>query len=110
MSVAIVWVVQEGRNDYSSAEEFGEVRFITELDYNSLRISQQNTLVAADIRKFRTQYIPEVDFIIPAGNPIVVALVTMTLGNGKHKFLKWDGRRAAYIPFILNAAEILNTH
>jgi hypothetical protein len=98
----VVWVVQEGRNDYHSAEEFGEVRFVTTGDYRPMRESRQNVEVVTDIRKFKSQYIPGVDYVIPVGNPMVVALVTMVMGNGDHKFLKWDGRKAAYIPFTLN--------
>jgi hypothetical protein len=101
-SVKRVWVVQEGKNDYHSAEEFGEVHFITTSDFRSMQNSKQNSEVAADIRKFRTEYIANEDYIIPVGNPMVVALVTMALGGGNHKFLKWDGRKVAYIPFVLN--------
>jgi len=98
-----VWVVQEGKNDYSSAEEeYGEVHFITEGELRNIPGSQQNIDVVSDIRKFRSEYIPGKDYIIPAGNPMVVALVTMSLGPGNHNFLKWDGRRASYIPFKLN--------
>lgn len=101
--VTRVWVVQEGKNDYSSAEdEYGVVHFITESELRNIPNSQQNIGVISDIRKFRSEYIPGRDYIIPAGNPMVVALVTMSLGPGSHNFLKWDGRRAAYIPFKLS--------
>ena len=99
--MSTVWVLQEGRNDYVSAESFGEVRFITVGDLRSMD-GQQNSEVMADIRKFLSSYIQTTDYIIPAGNPMLAALLCMSLSPGDHKFLKWDGRRAAYVPFVLN--------
>jgi hypothetical protein len=96
-----VWVVQEGKNDYAFAEEFGEVEFVTKGDLRSMR-GEQNKEVEADIRSFKSNYIAGKDYIIPVGNPMVVAMLTMSLGGGDHKFLKWDGRRAAYIPFTIS--------
>lgn len=101
-AVPRVWVIQEGRNDYSPAEEFGEVHFVTKGDFVKFENSVQNGEVVADIRKFNTEYIPGVDFIIPAGNPVIVALVMMGLVESTHNILKWDGRRATYVPFKLN--------
>lgn len=105
-----VWVVQEGNNDYAPAEEFGEVRFITHADLRAMAGSKQNLHVEADIRKFKAEYIPGTDYIIPSGNPMVVALVTMSLASlskGPQKFLKWDGRRTGYIPFTLNPKDVV---
>ena len=96
----IVWAVQEGKNDYAAAEDFGEVRFITTSDYRSIDC-QQNDKVKHDIRRFLSCYNQGTDLIIPTGNPMTIAIVNMSLRKGKHKFLKWDGRRATYIPHIL---------
>lgn len=101
-TVPKVWVIQEGKNDYSSAEEFGEVNFVTKNDLTKFKDSQQNAEVRIDLRKFLTNYIAGIDYIIPAGNPMVVALITMALHDTGHNFLKWDGRNAKYIPFNLN--------
>ncbi len=98
----ICWVTQEGNNDYSPAEEFGEVRFITRGDLRSMQ-GQQNEAVCQDIRKFLTEYIPGKDSIILAGNPMVGALVILSLRGPVHQLLKWDGRRAAYVPFQLES-------
>ena len=80
---AIVWVVQEGNNDYAPAEKIGEVRFITKTDYRSMPDSEQSKQVIADVRKFLTQYIAGKDFIAPAGNPVTCALVAMALSQGE---------------------------
>lgn len=95
----IVWVVQEGKNDYSPAEDFGEVRFITESDLRSMEDSRQNAAVEHDIIRFKASYAQGIDYIIPVGNPMLVVKIAMSLPSGEHKFLKWDGRRAAYIAF-----------
>jgi len=104
MTMPIVWVIQEGRNDYAPAEEYGEVRFVTKADLTKFNDSQQNLEVTHDLKKFLTQYVVGVDYIIPAGNPMLVAMATMSLTSGtQHNFLKWDGRRAMYIPYTLKS-------
>lgn len=102
-----VWIVQDTNNDYSSAEDFGEVRFITKTDYTSIMDSSANRAVAFDIKKFKSEYLPGVDYIAPGGNPMTTALVVMSLISCPHRFLKWDGRKGAYIPHILNPNEVL---
>ena len=99
---ARVFVIQEGNNDYSQAEEFGEVHFVTRSDLRNIEGSKQNSQVIADLWRFKASYIPDKDFIVPVGNPVLIALLSMILGNGDHKFLKWDGRKATYVPFTLN--------
>lgn len=98
-----VWVIQEGRNDYSAAEEFGDVHFITKADLSKVKNSSQNAEVEQDFRKFNSQYVAGTDYIIPAGNPVVVAIYLISLSGKHHKFLKWDGRRAVYVPFEISS-------
>lgn len=100
-----VYVVQEGRNDYAPAENFGEVEFITTGDLRTME-GEQNSEVYADIRRFKSEYITGHDFIVPAGNPAVVALVMMALPAGDHRLLKWDGRRATYVQYTINPAKV----
>lgn len=96
-----VWVIQEGKNDYASSEDYGVVEFVTRGDLRKMD-GQQNQQVMADIRRFLSLYVQGKDYIVPAGNPMLVALVCMSLGGGNHKFLKWDGVRKMYIPYTLN--------
>lgn len=103
METPIVWVVQEGQNNYVAAEDYGAVRFITKGDIVKFEDSQRNREVEADIRDFLSKYIPEVDYLVPAGNPMLTAWLMLCLPRGKHKLLKWEGRRACYIPFTLEA-------
>lgn len=97
-----VWVVQEVNNNYEPAEQFGLVEFITRSEITNIPKSKQNTNVHMDVREFLSKYIPGYDFIVPAGNPMTVALVTMSLPVGEHNFLKWDGRRALYVPHMIS--------
>lgn len=95
-----VWVVQEGKNDYAAAEQHGVVKFITKEELVSVG-EEQNRMVAQDVRRFKSEYIPGVDFLVPSGNPMISALVAMSLPPGKHKWLKWDGRRSVYSKFTI---------
>lgn len=104
MTNAKVWVVQEGLNDYQPAEQFGEVNFITDQEYSSIPHSKVNEVVHADIKKFLSLYVPGIDFIVPAGNPMVVSRVILALPNTDHRFLKWDGRKGIYVPYLLTDA------
>lgn len=98
-----VWVVQEGNNDYSSAEEFGTVRFVTKGDLRNLVGCDQNKQVENDIKIFNANYLQGTDYIVVVGNPMISVLLAMSIRSGSHKFLKWDGRRSQYIPFILDS-------
>lgn len=98
----VVWVIQEGQNDYSPAEDYGVVQFVTTSDMRSTSGSSQSAYAIRDIKSFKEKYKPGIDYIVPVGNPIVVSLIVMSLPDGNHNFLKWDGRRANYVPFSLN--------
>ena len=97
-----VWVVQEGQNNYDAAEDFGEVNFITDNDISKIVGCAQNIYLGLDIKRFLSEYTAGIDYIIPAGNPMVIALITMSLPTGNHQFLKWDGRRSVYIPYNIS--------
>ncbi len=96
-----VFVIQEGRGDYTPAEEFGTVHFVTTGELTKFEDSKQNDEVMHDIRRMLAGYIPGVDFIVPAGNPALVSLVMMSLSGVAHNILKWDGRQSRYIPYNL---------
>lgn len=100
-----VWIIQDTNNDFSAAEEFGEVEFITRFDLSAIPASRNNSCIASDIRKFLSSYIPMVDYILPSGNPMLCATIAMSLPSGEHNFLKWDGRRSLYIPYKLRGVE-----
>lgn len=103
---SVVWVVQDNGNDYSRAELYGEVRFITKSDLSPLTGTKTNSFVFSDIRKFKSLYVAGTDFIVLVGNPMVVASVVMAVGSGIHRMLKWDGRMGDYIMYTLDSKDV----
>lgn len=104
---AKVWVVQEGPHDYTPAIKYGDVEFITGLEYSPFENSKANMLVDNDIEKFVSSYIPGKDYIVCAGSPITIARLFMTLGNDHpdalHNILKWDARSAVYVEYKVSS-------
>ena len=101
---AVVWVIQEGNNDYAPAEKYGEVRFITRADLRSIPSSSVNEQAVADVAKFLEEYQPEIDYIVPVGNPMLIIYVSILVHKAtpEHRYLKWDGRQADYVMFKIN--------
>lgn len=99
----IVWVTQEGNNDYAPAEKFGEVRFITHADLRSIASSAVNAQAVKDVTEFVKQYDPLIDYIVPVGNPMMIIYVAMLVSKKSpiNKFLKWDGRQQDYFVFTM---------
>lgn len=95
-----VFVIQESNFDYSKAEKFGEVVFVTSLEYNSVPGSNYNKRIIADIRKAFSDYIPGEDYLIPTGSPALMALVMVSIGakwpNQSHQILKWGNMERDY--------------
>jgi len=102
MNNPIVFVTQDNYNDYAAAEKFGEVHFITKHEYTKIEHSSLNQTVKSDIRRFLSEYHPGVDFILPAGNPMISMLVCINLPKCSHQFLKWNSREYNYTPFKLD--------
>lgn len=104
-----VWVIQEGNNDYAPAEKFGEVRFITRADLRSIASSSVNEQAVADVAKFLEEYRPEIDYIVPVGNPMMIIYVAMLVHkrSPEHRYLKWDGRQADYVVFKITDAGVV---
>lgn len=100
----IVWVLQEGNNDYAPAEKFGEVRFVTHADLRNVASSAVNTNAMVDIDGFLEQFDPQKDFVVPVGNPMIIAFVSYKLLSAFPlvRYLKWDGRQADYFVFNLS--------
>lgn len=103
----IVWVIQEGNNDYAPAEKYGEVRFVTRADLRSIPSSSVNEQAIIDIKDFVAQYDPEIDYIVPVGNPMMTIFVATLVAQKAdiHNYLKWDGRQADYVVFKMSNTE-----
>jgi hypothetical protein len=97
-----IWVTQEKAADFSPAEQFGEVQFLTSDDLNNMPSSLHNEKVLGQIKhKLETQYMPEVDYLIIIGSPYVAAAVFMllgTMGVRRVKLLRWSNQSGHYLP------------
>ena len=107
----IVWVVKEQMKpsasgvapmDYTSAYEFGELRFITEFDPplhpGTVREEWKNQIV-----RFVAEYDPEKDFIILTGSPLAIFLIGGVISEirtpYKPRILVWRREQSRYVLF-----------
>ena len=99
-----VWVTQETSHDFSPAEQYGEVRFLTKDDFNNTRNSIANAALWSELKFILKRYDPNEDWIVIAGSPYVAAAVFLLLGLSHHKqikVLRWDNRDFMYRPMYM---------
>lgn len=96
-----VYVTQETRYDFSPAEAWGDVVFLTNADLNNMRHSKHNEQVIAKVKDALKHYDPEFDWLVISGSPYIAALVFMLIGRKQPKhvqILRWDNRDFVYQP------------
>jgi len=85
--------------DFSSATEYGEVEFLTELEMKPEPVvGSYNEAVRSEIRNRLAIYVPGVDYVVmtaSATNNFVVARILQPKG-GMHNILRWNGRKYKY--------------
>lgn len=93
-----VFITQEGNRNYTEAEEFGEVKFLTCDEFSPIPTSGRNKNIIRDIRANMSDYIPGVDFIMPAGSPITIGIAFMIAREKGTtvNVLKWDSQYKRY--------------
>jgi hypothetical protein len=98
-----VFVTQEVRNprqniDYSPARKFGDVVFLTMMDFSSDEGSISNKALIEEIRTRLRDFNPQTDFVVTTGSPVVAAVVFMILRERTSmvKFLRWSNRDYCY--------------
>lgn len=99
-----VYVTQETNHDFSSAEGFGDVVFLTHQDFINIRHSAHNEGLLSDLSFKLKKYDPEQDYIVTAGSPYVIAAVFLLLGARAMRsirILRWDNRDRKYIPLFI---------
>jgi len=102
-----VWIFQENpNNDYTPAEKWGEVKFVTGSDLKSWADSPSTKNYHQDVKIFLRHYKPNEDFIIVTGNPVAICHLGMVLPVGHHRFLKWDHRAGEYVMFRVIKEEL----
>ena len=107
MRNAIVWACKEQTTrtatgpvamDYSPAEGYGDLRFITRTDLPMHASATVREVWEEDVVDFVKQYDPARDFIITTGQPTAIFAIGWALGNaGKApRFLVWRREDNAY--------------
>ena len=82
--------------DFSSAEEFGELKFLLSSGQSIASTVPVVRQVLEQMRGFNDD-----DYVLLIGDPSVMAIVSMAASkynNGRMKILKWDRRISGYIP------------
>ncbi len=97
-----VWVVQESRHaNYSDAERFGEVVFITHDEFKPIQGSKINDGIIQLVRIAADTFTPD-DYLVLTGNPIVLGFAFKLFYDKASKagldlkVLHWDRMRAQY--------------
>ena len=103
-----VYVVQENpKLNYMDAERFGDVRFITRLEYSPLKNSLVNQDVIKTIRSALGNFDPDNDYLLLTGGPVLLgyAFHLAISKKGYINVLQWDGIKQAYLPIQFNPKE-----
>lgn len=103
----VVWVTQERQGfNYTDAERFGDLVFITHLDYTLPTNSSGNERIKDAITRSAMQFKPDDDMILLSGSPVVAGVF---IGEvvAKHRprqlrIVKWDNRESQYNVMNIN--------
>lgn len=94
-----VFATQEsGRHNLSHAMEFGDLEVLTERDFPSFRGGDD---MAHQIHEKLSYFIPEQDYLLLVGDPIIMGIAFAALasrGTKSIRVLKWDRQATRYIP------------
>lgn len=99
-----VYVTQETDADFSGAEAWGPVKFLTKDDLTNNADSLVNRGIREEIEGKLRDFDEGTDWIVIAGSPYVSALVFMLLGWGacmRVRVLRWDNRDRVYRPCMI---------
>lgn len=98
-----VWVTQETKYDFTAANLWGDVEFITTDEISPLKASMRNDEIIHRVRAAVNRMQPD-DYVVPTGSPYVAALVFCAMGlRGirQLRMLRWSSRDQKYIPIEL---------
>ncbi len=103
--MANIFITQENRGfDYEDAERFGDIVFLTNMEYSPQKSSLNNSHIRDQI-KTGLKYMGKGDYLVLTGNPVNMAYafhVACRILGGKGcadiNVLRWDNMRGQYIP------------
>ena len=109
-----VFVTQENSQlNYSNAEAFGEVVFLTRDEVSPVPGSLTNAAIMEEMEKKLADFDFDRDYIAPSGSPVVSGMAFLTLGKrieleglhasrkGKLCVLRWSNRDRVYQPITI---------
>src|SRR5688572_17034997 len=85
-----VFVTQEQQLNYTNAESFGEVVFLTREEVSPIPGSLTNTEIMAEMTRKLADFDFDCDFIAPSGSPVVSGMAFLILGSMADR----EGRQA----------------
>lgn len=100
-----VHVTQETSFDFTPAEAYGEVEFLTHRDLNSIKSSPGNVHTLREINHKLKAVDFDIDYFVLTGSPYIMASVFLLIGNRgikKVKILRWDNRDHKYTPMEID--------
>lgn len=108
--MAKVYVTQERDFDFSPAEQFGELVFMTANDFWNIKKSRHNDDLVNELDRHLKEYKPaDGDYLLLAGSTMVIATVFMLLGRYGYKnvsILRWSNRDRVYEPAEINISGV----
>lgn len=99
--MSTVFVVREnGRMDYTDAERFGQVEFMTADEFSPIRTSIRNRRTLEDIDRCLERFDPERDWLVLTGSPVLIGHVfhqaMQRSATGQLQLLQWDRANNRY--------------
>lgn len=104
-----VYVVQENpRLDYTDAERYGDVVFMTAREFSPMKNSISNKTVLGDIDRHMKNFNPAEDFLLLTGGPILLgyAFSLALAKTGSIHVLQWDNYKHGYTPIRFDPGTI----
>lgn len=98
-----VFIVHENpRFDYAPAEMYGEVVFMTEVEFSGISNSLTDQHVIHDVKNAVARFDPMEDFLVLTGSPIIMGFVMHLVLqlNRPVKLLRHDNRANSYRPVV----------
>ena len=99
-----VYCTQEGMHDYTDAEQYGDLVFLTRLDLNNVKHGQHNEALVGELRRGLRDFNADEDFMMVVGSPYVGCAVFLILGHmgiRKVSLLRWSNRDKKYVPMYI---------
>ena len=106
-----VYVVQENpRINYTPAEKFGIVKFLTADEYSPSQHSIRNKRILEDVIRGLSNFDPDRDYIILSGNPIIMsfAFSLVLQRKGYVKALWYQSMDRDYVEVSFNPRMVLD--